>query len=144
MAKIPKWVNELVVAVYEETNYPLPQITWRRYRAKKYPPENFDGEMITPHKPKPFYSTGRAYPTRNRIVVTTGKSRKDQKLVLLHELAHLLAPKKEHHGEKFWQIAWKLYRKYKVPINYAKKREYSYIKMSRKVFLNTKATPSQT
>lgn len=61
------------------------------------------------------------------ITITAGKSRVDQKLVLLHEIAHLIGSKeREGHSPRFWDIAWDLYRTFKVPINYAKKREYSY------------------
>ena len=141
MAKIPKWANELTGEVCKEYQHPFPEITWRRLHGKHYPQENWNGETLNIHKPKPMWSSGHAYPTKNRIVVSAGKSRKDQKIVLLHELVHLLVPNKEHHGERFWQMAWELYRKYKVPINYAKKREYSYRKMARKVFLKEKTTP---
>lgn len=133
--KIPEWVIKLTKRVCKEYKISEPEITWRRSRRRKRGVMEIDGEKIQTFKPKKTYSSGMTHVEENRISITAGKSRKDQKLVLLHELAHLIAPKKEHHGEKFWEIAWVLYRRYKVPINYAKKREYLYRKLSRKVFL---------
>lgn len=73
------------------------------------------------------FSSGHCKWNGKGITITAGKNRLDQKLVLLHETAHLIGSKThEGHSPKFWDMAWDLYRHFKVPINYAKKREYSY------------------
>ena len=57
-------------------------------------------------------SSGHAEPYSGRIVVTAGWDETDQRLVLLHELGHLLAPAHEWHGKKWRQIVARLYAKY--------------------------------
>lgn len=134
--KIPNWANDLILEVCLEYHIPPPQINWRRsHRIKKVFYTDSNGNNIPIFKSKRYFSSGVSYTKENKISITAGSERKDQKLVLLHELAHLIAPEKEHHGKIFWEIAWKLYRQYKVPINYAKQREYSYRKLAKKVLL---------
>jgi hypothetical protein len=74
---------------------------------------------------------------KDRIVLTKGKyaGKKDGKLVLLHELAHWLLPWGEHHSERFWDKAFELYRRYGVPMRYAKNREARYRKKASKAYL---------
>ena len=135
---IPKWAERLVLEalVYlEGQGYkpPVPTITWRKGNS--------------------HCSSGRAI-GKERIVVTAGKDRTDAKLVVLHELAHLVTEpepqywnieraKKQgwmfpeeptkpivvrriYHTDKFWDIAWQLYRWAKLPIRYCQRREYAY------------------
>ena len=49
-------------------------------------------------------------------------------MVLLHELAHAICPPSEHHGELFWTTAWKLYRRFNLPIRKVKVHEEAYRK----------------
>ncbi len=126
MAAPPKWAQDLVIQVaLDEGRDELPEIVWRRSRQ--------------------FTSSGRA--GRDRIVVSAAhgdyareipwvnrnhtygvvSARTDQKLVLLHELAHWLTPR-EHHSARFWDKAWELFRRYRVPLRYAKLREGNYRK----------------
>ena len=136
MTKKPKWAEEIILSVCKEYNLSEPKVNWRRsHKQKKGFYTESNGNNIPIFKPKRYFSSGVAYTTENEISITAGSERKDQKLVLLHELAHLISPKEEHHGKVFWEIAWKLYRQYKVPINYAKEREYSYRKLAKKVLL---------
>jgi len=86
------------------------------------------GQIFTKILPPRRGSSGYAAPTANRVHVTAGTDRTDQKLVLLHELAHWLCDVGEHHGARFWDKAWQLYRRYRVPIRYARKREGNYRK----------------
>jgi hypothetical protein len=75
-------------------------------------------------------STGLARVTEGTITVTAGSDRLDQRLTLLHELAHWLGPRTRrrrgrvvHHDAAFFEIAFGLYRRYRVPIAAALERE---------------------
>ena len=115
----PTWAQDLAIRVaLDEGRDELPTLQWRR---SKYGP----------------FSTGTTYTEAQRIVVTAGKDRKDQKLVLLHELAHWLTPG-QNHGPAFWDQAWRLYRRYGVPLRYAKLRERFYRKGSVAAYARTK------
>ena len=126
MAAPPKWAQDLVLRVaLDEGKKDVPDMTW--------------------HRSKHFTSSGRA--GRGRIHVTAAhgdkwvqipwrnrnhtcgvvSARADQKIVLLHELAHWLTPG-EHHSHRFWDKAWELFHRYRVPIRYAKLREGAYRK----------------
>ena len=109
--KMPMWAQDLVIEVaIDEGRDDLPDVTWR-------------------HSKVNAWSSGTTYNAApRRIVVTAGKVRKDQKIVLLHELAHWLLPVSEHHGTTFWDKVWELFRRYEVPIMYAKTREGNYRK----------------
>ena len=143
MAAPPKWAQDLVLRVaLDEGRTDLPDMTWHR-RATKHRSRN---ALIRAHvASKPGLqermdaqtrhlaagSSGRYYgPWKGRIArihVTAGTDRADQKLVLLHELAHWLTPK-DHHSPRFWDKAWELYRRYRVPLRYARIREGNYRK----------------
>ena len=136
--KTPKWVEKLALEalVYlEGQGYKVatPTIRWRRGHIR--------------------HSSGRTF-GKETIVVTAGTSRKDAKLVLLHEIAHTVAESKPQywniekakrngwifpqeptkpivvrsicHTAEFWDVAWKLYRCAKLPIRYCQEREYAY------------------
>ena len=80
------------------------------------------------------------------ININAGLNRVDAKLVLLHELAHWALPQYNHpdwvlhfnwdtqshegHTPAFWDLAWNLYRHYKLPIRYCRDREAEYRKGS--------------
>lgn len=95
-----------------------PQIVWRKHRGKA-------GLRS---------SSGLYSGSLNRITIRAGSSREDQKLVLLHELAHHLAPAKAHHGAAFWRIAWSLYKRYRMTA-FALARELPYRVAASKVAL---------
>ena len=108
----PKWASALVCRVAEDEGIAVPpRLTWRRSRTGWLSSGHTKSDLRKPH-----------------ITVTAGKSRKDQKLVLLHELAHWLAGPDAHHGARFWDQAWTLYRRYKVPLRMALQRERTYRK----------------
>ena len=101
MKAIPAWAGRIVADVTTEAERPYPPIVvWRRGRGT--------------------YSSGGA--ERDRIVVTAGTSRADQKIVLLHELAHWLTSG-AHHNPTFWIEAWRLFLRYKLPIRATMHRE---------------------
>ena len=104
---MPKWAQDLVIQVclkYDKED--LPEIVW--------------------HQAEKLQSSGRAWYDKNKIVITAGHNRIDQKLVLLHELSHLLV--RGHHSAHFWDVAWELYRWARLPILATKKREGEYRK----------------
>jgi len=130
MTAAPKWAQDLVVnaILYWQQEYgvevALPELTWRR----THPRHTFRGYRIIcpPQGYQPVRSSG--YCDHGvRIVVTAGSSRQDQKVVLLHELAHVLADPRGHSAH-FWDAVWELFRWGKVPVRYAKEREGNYRK----------------
>jgi hypothetical protein len=112
--KVPVWAFKLTLRVCVECDRPMPRMTW--------------------HKGTASYSSGRTWLSTNgerpRVHLTAGTDTKDQRLVLLHELAHAMLPASEHHSDRFWKLAFLLYKRYGVPIRYATKREANYRKNS--------------
>ena len=109
MAAPPQWAQDLVIRVaIDEGRDDLPDLTWRR----------------GPH----LGSQGSYYGDRQQIIVTAGKDRMAQRLTLLHEVAHWLMPQRIVHAPAFWDKAWELYRRYKVPVRFALRIEGIYRK----------------
>ena len=120
MSNIPKWAQDLLINACiflqnKEYKADLPIIIWRHGTNQ--------------------LSSGNA--SKERIVITAGRNRTDQRLVLLHEYAHTL-PETNHHDAAFWDIAWILYREFKVPIRYALNRERGYRKEAIKAYHRSK------
>ncbi len=97
----PDWATALVAEVCAQAGVDPPRLAWRRRSA--------------PH------STGVARRHAGMISVRAGHDPLDQRLTLLHELAHWLTPAPErrrpgtrtaHHGRDFYRIAFELYRRY--------------------------------
>jgi hypothetical protein len=99
------WAERLVTAVCEAAGIDEPEVNWRRSSSAKS-------------------SSGRYNYAERRLTITAGKDRRDQRLVLLHELAHHLTPK-ANHGPAFWRAAWALYQRFGLA-RYALTRELSY------------------
>lgn len=107
----PKWAQDLMLNAllwWESQGNEVPNISleWRHRTGKQ--------------------STGTAYGDQDRIRIRQGTDRVDAKLVLLHEIAHQIAKVNnpyEHHTQKFWNIAWQLYRWAKLPVRYCLWRE---------------------
>ena len=111
MKVAPKWaqdltLNALIHLTKEGFNPPVPSLSWRR---AKHPD-----------------STGACYPESEQIHINAGRSRTDTKMVLLHELAHLVT--EGIHSPQFWDVAWMLYRWAKLPVRYCLAREKEYRK----------------
>jgi hypothetical protein len=84
-------------------------------------------ELKIRHPSRRHDTSGVCY--KNHINLNLGTDRTDTKLVLLHELAHWAFPTNsghEGHTDKFWALAWKLYKYFKLPIRYCLKRERNY------------------
>lgn len=110
--RIPNWAQNLTLKVLQDKNCnDIPTLVWRRHNA--------------------YSSSGICYNDRVKgITVRAGKHapRWEQKLVLLHEVAHWLRPNKENHTPEFWKLAFQLYKENKIPIRKAIGREKDYRK----------------
>src|SRR5688572_25436186 len=95
----PAWATSLVIDVCAEAGLEPPRLSWRRRRAEA--------------------STGVARRTEGMVSVRAGTDPVDQRLTLLHELAHWIAPparrrgrRAVHHGRAFYAVAFELYRRH--------------------------------
>lgn len=103
---MPKWAQELVInaLLYLEGKgfrAELPDIRWRHGSAND--------------------SSGTCVYNRY-IVITAGKSRRDARLVLLHEVAHWVTGN-EGHSDNFWRMAFDLFRWNKLSLRQCLARE---------------------
>ena len=115
----PAWVIDLAVQVADDHGRGfLPEIVWRRSKRG-----GCSGHAWAPGGAHPYTMKGRIVITSSR-----GSRRVDQKLTVLHELAHWLLPHKEAHSAAFWDKAFELYRQHRVPMLYAFQRERRYRK----------------
>lgn len=97
----PAWATDLVACVCTDACVPPPRLTWRR-RAHEH-------------------STGVCRRDAGLIAVRAGIDALDQRLTLLHELAHWIAPqparrrgRAEHHGRAFYAVAFELYERHGI------------------------------
>ena len=95
----PSWASALVVEVCADAGVAAPRLAWRRRRGSA--------------------STGVARRSAGTIAVRAGEDALDQRLTLLHELAHWLSPaarrrRSPHHGRAFYRVAFDLYRRHGV------------------------------
>jgi hypothetical protein len=94
----PAWALDLVASVCADAVVPPPRLLWRTRH----------GEA----------STGVARRADGIVAVRAGSDPLDQRLTLLHELAHWLTPanrrrgRSVHHGRAFYAIAFALYRRH--------------------------------
>ena len=95
----PAWARELVAAVCTDAGVAPPTLLWRTRRGDP--------------------STGVARRSEGTVSVRAGGDPLDQRLTLLHELAHWIAPSGRrrgrralHHGRAFYAIAFELYRRH--------------------------------
>jgi hypothetical protein len=98
----PAWAAEIVREACALAGVVEPVVRWRRAR-----------------RPASSGVTRRASGT---ISVTAGSDELDQRLTLLHELAHWLAPQPRrrrgrvlHHDTRFYAVAFELYRRHGLP-----------------------------
>jgi predicted metal-dependent hydrolase len=111
MTQIPDWAVEITMDVMSKYSHKNPpKIVWKRRTHRT--------------------SSGTQYSYSKKIVIRAGTDELDQKLVLLHELAHHICPKKAMHNMRFWRTAWILYIEYGIPEDYAFEREKNYKKKS--------------
>jgi hypothetical protein len=97
----PAWADALVESVCAEARVAPPRLLWRSRRA--------------------VASTGVARRSEGTVSVRAGSDLLDQRLTLLHELAHWIAPpgrrrrRSVHHGRAFYAVAFELYRRHGIP-----------------------------
>lgn len=106
----PDWAATLVAEVCTAAGLPAPRLAWRRR----------DDER----------STGVARRQLGLVSVRAGRDPLDQRLTLLHELAHWLSPppgrrRAPHHGRAFYRVAFELYRRHGIPVGDALRLESS-------------------
>jgi hypothetical protein len=101
MPDAPAWARSLVMTVCAEADAPLPRVAWR-------------------HRDRPT-SSGVTRQSASVVSIVAGRDPVDQRLTLLHELAHWLAPaprdrrrRKRHHDATFYTTAFALYRRHGV------------------------------
>ncbi len=106
-ANTPKWAQTIVDEVWANQPGRYPEITWNIGNRRS------DGRV---------YTSGHCDYYNRIIVNVVGDSpRWEQKMVLLHELAHAIT----HccgHNDRFWKVAWTLYRIYNLPVRNCQKR----------------------
>jgi hypothetical protein len=102
MAEAPAWARSLVLEVCSQADTSLPRLTWR---ARNRPT-----------------SSGVTRRSEGAITLVAGLDPLDQRLTLLHELAHWLTPLSRrrrggarHHDAGFYARAFELYRRHGVP-----------------------------
>ncbi len=111
----PQWAMDIIRAECRRKRLALPDISWRRRRAH-HRWETSSGSAFAIGEDKDF--------PRGQVCLTAGRDRKDQKLVLCHELAHWEGPPDgQPHDLTFWGRAWEIYHLYGVPVNFALHRE---------------------
>ncbi len=96
----PAWAETLVAEVCADAMVAPPRLTWRLRAAS--------------------HSTGVARRGAGLISVRAGQDPLDQRLTLLHELAHWVSPgpkrrlggRAAHHGREFYRTAFELYRRH--------------------------------
>ena len=98
----PRWATDLVGAVCAAAGVAPPLMRWRRARRSA--------------------SSGVTRRSAGTVSVTAGTDELDQRLTLLHELAHWLGPvprrrrgRVAHHDARFYAIAFDLYRRHGIP-----------------------------
>ena len=94
----PAWALSLVATVCADAGVAQPRLGWRRRSGA--------------------HSTGVTRRNDGIVAVRAGTDELDQRLTLLHELAHWLSPtprrgrRAVHHGRAFYDIAFELYRRH--------------------------------
>ncbi len=107
----PRWAAELTAEVCATAGVDPPRIFWQQRSRES--------------------SSGMTRRDLSLVSVRAGTDLVDQRLTLLHELAHWLAPaprrgrraRTEHHGRAFYCVAFDLYRRHGVPTSDALRLE---------------------
>jgi len=102
VAEAPAWARDLVRRVCGDAGMPEPRLSWRRR----------DRET----------SSGVTRPTLGSVTLSAGWDLLDQRLTLLHELAHWVTPLRRrrrgrvaHHDAAFYAAAFSLYERHRIP-----------------------------
>lgn len=98
----PRWASELTAEVCADARVAPPRLKWRQRTTES--------------------SSGLTRRHDGVISVRAGTDPADQRLTVLHELAHWIAPiprrsrrgRTQHHGRDFYSVAFELYRRHGV------------------------------
>ena len=109
--KQPKWATRLIERICLENEMPIPPTKWTRK--------------------KRFGSSGRFTYGSRQISINAGSDKMDQRVTLLHELAHYINCHNESgsgHDKAFWDIAFALFhdKRNRVKKQYALRRSANY------------------
>ena len=129
----PKWATSLIEETYiflERYDDNLPSLEWKHAK----------GET----------SSGVYLSKFNKIIIRAGKSRVYQKMALLHEISHAISgckingeyvesknvveyhsSRNEWHTVEFWELAFRLYRHFNLPMKLCKDSEFAYCKRAK-------------
>lgn len=138
----PQWAIELVEQVCKDYARSKPlELQWfdRTQNTKRmYIEHHEDGRRTWQTEPIRS-SSGTTWAYRQKIHISAGSDVKDQKLVLLHELAHHILNKTKKgrgqgHTTKFWKLAFELYERYGIDMKTAFNREKGYRATAAKVY----------
>lgn len=126
----PEWATELFKKVCKDYNRGLPSLfIWSNRSARS------SSGYTRPHwyTAIKYKKDGTKYLKHHygELCVRAGTDVQDQTLVLLHELAHHIVGRTKKgrnsgHSIAFWKLAFELYDKYGVDMDYAFKREKNY------------------
>lgn len=129
----PQWAIELTEQVCKDYTRSLPkELQWfKRNTGGGYERVELGEGRYSYKKVPRKYSSGWTRSIGNKIHIAAGTDESDQKLVLLHELAHHILNKTKkgrHQGHtlKFWRLAFQLYIKYEVGLEKGYEREKHY------------------
>lgn len=128
----PKWAHDLMAQVCKSHGKRQPTLVWKK-------------NMRQVHNRRTNYTWQRKHSAWSSgymqwrwgdpyVVVRAGLSRPNAEKVLLHELAHYLTPRRQHHSLRFWRKAWSLYAKYGVDLMEAKLCEFEYKDKARRSY----------
>lgn len=106
----PAWASALVAEVCRDAAVPPPLLRWRHAARSA--------------------ASGVTRQSAGTVSVTAGTDELDQRLTLLHELAHWLGPQTRrrrgrvaHHGLDFYMIAFEIFKRHGIPAADALERE---------------------
>ena len=125
----PVWAIKLTEQVCRDYNRALPgELKWK---VADRPSSGGRTSYARGKRGQQLYivkKSGRRIVFRGIVLVNAGTSRKDQKLVLLHELSHwvVVRGKAMGHTSRFWKMAFQLYDRYGMDMEYAFNREKDY------------------
>lgn len=119
--KIPTWIETMTEEVSKKNNIETPILVVRRIQRSYSGLQTSEGD-------------------KKKIIIRYSSTTPmwQKKMVVLHELAHCIAPDKAHHSDKFWEIAINLYTEYKLPIRKVLKNEKNYRKTAGTTFAKIK------
>lgn len=113
----PAWAMEIIRNEARRRGRAMPDVLWRR-RRKDHREESSSGSASPP-------GLDKDYPN-GALSIMAGNDRVDQKYVLCHEIAHWLRCPDDIHTPEYWDLAWRIFRRWNLPINYVRERAGAY------------------